>query len=90
MNAKSFARHVRKIEHYDKFLDARKMSVKAKELTQQDKIEKKFGQMMEEEDPELSVVALSLLKKKESSTYTAKDLMANILRSQIKDKIFNE
>ena len=45
---------------------------------------------MEEEDPELSVVALSLLKKKESSTYTAKDLMANILRSQIKDKIFNE
>ena len=46
--------------------------------------------MMEEEDPELSVAALSLLKKKESSTYTVKDLMANILRSQIKDKIFNE
>ena len=45
---------------------------------------------MEEEDPELSVAALSLLKKKESSKYTPMDLMANIIRSQIKDKIFNE
>ena len=81
MNAKSFARHVRKIEQYDKFLDARKMSVRNKELKQQEKVEKKFGQMMEEEDPELSVVALNLLKKKESSSYTAKELMANILRS---------
>ena len=43
MNAKSFARHVRKIEQYDKFLDARKMSVRNKELKQQEKVEKKFG-----------------------------------------------
>ena len=59
-------------------------------LTKKESVEKAFGQMLQEEDQELSVQALNLLKKKESTTYTAKDLMANMIRSKIKDQIFNE
>ena len=59
-------------------------------MSRKDRVEKAFGKMMEDEDNELSVAALSLIKKKESSTYTPLDLMSNIMRSRIKDQIFNE
>ena len=54
-------------------------------MSRKDRVEKAFGKMMEDEDNELSVAALSLIKKKESSTYTPLDLMSNIMRSRIKD-----
>ena len=55
------------------------------EMSRKDRVEKAFGKMMEDEDNELSVAALSLIKKKEPSTYTPLDLMSNIMRSRIKD-----
>ena len=53
-------------------------------------IDRKMNDMLLDEDTELSTTALMLLKRKESKLFTPKDLMARIMRSKVKDSIFNE
>ena len=55
-------------------------------------VDRKLNDLLVNEDIEieLSTQALSMLKRKPSKLFTPVDLIARIMRSKVKDGIFNE